>query len=254
MRITRITAAGIADHSLLNGLGLVFFMADSLEENFELEDVLLSDAESERGQNDSAPFVQLNSSQSTQVEAAPDQKVSRKLESKAKKSKKPKSMTNLTAEDLGINAESRSEKTFIELLDNLYADQPKPLVVKSHAKVKVLIVCSGALRCLEVIKNLKSVPQLKVAKLFAKHMKMEEQIRALKKTPFLIAVGTPARIMKILEQDEGAIPLKKLDYLIIDGTFKNKKSMTVYDLLDTQMDLKKLTAHLQDHVEAIINI
>lgn len=200
--------------------------ADSLENDFLVENVLLSDAEVE--QEDEA-----------------------QVEKVSKSSKKRNSA--LTFEDLGIDATESTQNSLIPLLDELYNDKPKPLVVKSHTKVKVLIVCSAALRCLELIKELKSVPNLKVAKLFAKHMKIQDQIRALKKSPFLLAVGTPARILKILEQDEDAIPLKKLEYLIIDGSFKNKKEMTIYDLLDTQMDLKKLTEFLKDHVESIIS-
>ena len=204
--------------------------ADSLEDNFVIEDVLVSDVESDDS-----------------VQQEQKQKI------EEKEPKKKNRYTALRAEDLGIEAIEYSENSFITLLDKLYEEKDQPLFVKSHSKVKVLIVCSAALRCLEIIKELKSVPKLKIAKLFAKHMKVEEQIRALKKSPFLLAVGTPARILKILEEDDQCIPLDKLEYLIIDGNFKNKKSMTIYDLLDTQMDLKKLTSHVQDHVEIISN-
>lgn len=42
--------------------------------------------------------------------------------------------------------------------------------------------------------------QTKVAKLFAKHIKMEEQVVFLKNTLVNVAVGTPGRILKLLEE------------------------------------------------------
>ena len=86
----------------------------------------------------------------------------------------------------------------------MYQDAPKPLYVKSHTKIKVLVVCSSALRCLEVFKELVH-SKIKIAKLFAKHKKVDQQVQELLQTPFLVGVGTPARLLKIMQTDPGTL-------------------------------------------------
>jgi hypothetical protein len=55
-----------------------------------------------------------------------------------------------------------------------------------------------------------------------------------------VGVGTPARIVKIMQDDPDAMPLKKLDYLMIDSSFRDGKNMSILDLPDTGLDTKKL--------------
>jgi hypothetical protein len=152
-------------------------------------------------------------------------------------------------DDLGIDIDTCNyDGTIVNLMDKLYQDQPKPLYVKSHSKLKVLIVCSSALRCLELIRQLKQM-NMKIAKLFAKHFKVSDQVKSLRDYPYLVGVGTPGRIVKIIN-DFDVIPLKKLDFLIIDVT-KDKKNCTILDLPETCMDLKKLVEMVKENVQGV---
>jgi superfamily II DNA/RNA helicase len=65
------------------------------------------------------------------------------------------------------------------------------------AEKQVLIVCPSAERAIVIIPQLKSVA--KIGKLFARHIKINDQIDALKKSTFPISVGTPNRILKLIE-------------------------------------------------------
>ncbi len=62
---------------------------------------------------------------------------------------------------------------------------------------QVIVVCPSAERAIAVIPELK--PVAKIGKLFARHIKINEQIEALKKSTFPISVGTPNRILKLIE-------------------------------------------------------
>ena len=85
----------------------------------------------------------------------------------------------------------------------------------------VVIVCSGARRAVQVIKSLSQTLKYRVAKLFAKHLKVEDQVEDLKKK-FPIAVGTPSRLMKLYEL--GALQFSSTHLLLIDGNRDTKKT------------------------------
>lgn len=63
---------------------------------------------------------------------------------------------------------------------------------------KALVICASSTRACEIIKDISSVLQSKIAKLYAKHFKVHEQVAMLKEK-VAIAVGTPNRIFKLLE-------------------------------------------------------
>lgn len=96
----------------------------------------------------------------------------------------------------------------------------------------VVIVCSGAIRCTEVIQNVSKTLKCKIAKLFAKHFKVTEQVEALQKH-FPVAVGTPNRLLKLIEL--GALSLSRCRLLVID-TAKDPKAFTVMTLPATNTD------------------
>ncbi|KAH7469299.1 hypothetical protein PRIC1_000106 [Phytophthora ramorum] len=99
-----------------------------------------------------------------------------------------------------------------------------------------LILCSSALRCVEVIKHLTPF-KCRVGKLFAKHMKVAEQATQLAKTYLPMAVGTPARVKKLLEMD--ALSLQHTTHVIFDME-KDKKQLTVLELKDTVTEMVDL--------------
>lgn len=77
----------------------------------------------------------------------------------------------------------------------------------------------------------------RVAKLFAKHMKSDEQAKQLASMYLPIAVGTPARVKKLLEMD--ALSLKHTTHVIFDME-KDKKQLTVLELKDTATEMVDL--------------
>ncbi|KAG3086347.1 hypothetical protein PI124_g16582 [Phytophthora idaei] len=99
-----------------------------------------------------------------------------------------------------------------------------------------LILCSSALRCVEVIKHLTPF-KCRVAKLFAKHMKADEQAKQLANNYLPIAVGTSARVKKLLEMN--ALSLKHTTHVIFDME-KDKKQLTVLELKDTATEMMDL--------------
>jgi hypothetical protein len=204
--------------------------ADDLNQDFVVERVGVSDSETE----EQAPRAKV--------------KIQKPMVGNSKRQQ-------ISFADLGIELDELecADSSIVTFLDKLYLHQPKPLFVKTHTKVKVLIACSSALRALEIIKDLKGMNNVKVCKLFAKHMKIKDQIKSLKESNFLIGVGTPGRILKILETDEEAMPLKKMEFLIIDGSHKDKKSFSILDLPETHMDLKKLVEMLRDSLLGVYN-
>ncbi|RLN71917.1 hypothetical protein BBJ28_00015913 [Nothophytophthora sp. Chile5] len=99
-----------------------------------------------------------------------------------------------------------------------------------------LVLCSSALRCVEVLKHVASF-KCRVGKLFAKHMKVSEQGEQLSRIFFPIAVGTPARVKKLLETD--ALSLKHTTHVIFDME-KDKKQLTIMELKDTATEVMDL--------------
>ncbi|CAI6094074.1 unnamed protein product [Clonostachys chloroleuca] len=79
-----------------------------------------------------------------------------------------------------------------------------------------------------------------VAKLFAKHMKIEEQITYLKSKKTGIAVGTPARLADLI--DNGALSLENLERLVVDASHIDQKKRGVMDMKDTMMPLARFLA------------
>jgi len=72
-----------------------------------------------------------------------------------------------------------------------------------------------------------------VIKLFAKHLKISDQLKELAK-PVSIGVGTPNRIQQLISQ--GALSLTHCRVVMIDLT-ENVKRQTILDVKDTKADL-----------------
>ena len=126
---------------------------------------------------------------------------------------------------------------------------------KHNHSPMILIISLSARRCVELQKQL-SYLKLPVAKLFAKHMKVEEQVELLKggkigdkggkgkKTTkcYGIGVGTPGRLLALLRHghdgavNSGALRLNHTELVIIDCN-EDSKGFTVCTLKDTAKEL-----------------
>ncbi|EAY93652.1 hypothetical protein OsI_15439 [Oryza sativa Indica Group] len=103
----------------------------------------------------------------------------------------------------------------------------------------LLVICSAALRSLELLRGLKMfTKECRPIKLFAKHMKVEEQV-ALLKTRVNIACGTPSRlyletfgvhvlwIKKLIDME--ALSLSRVKLVVLDMQ-RDAKSFTLFTL------------------------
>lgn len=115
-------------------------------------------------------------------------------------------------------------------------------VQKQHTEkssVALLIVCSSALRTIELIKQLIAFKgSAKTIKLFAKHIKIEEQVKQLQKGVTHIGVGTPGRISALIDRD--GLNLKALRYLVLDWNWRDQKLRRMVDIPEIKLDFMKL--------------
>jgi hypothetical protein len=113
-------------------------------------------------------------------------------------------------------------------MDNLPKESKGPFI---------LVVASGALRCIDLINTLKPNTQLSIAKLFAKHLKVPHQITFLQTHTTLFGVGTPARLVKL---DQELDFIKNLKLVVFDSSFLDEKKQSLHTLYELQADVWSL--------------
>ncbi|KAF9318503.1 hypothetical protein BG003_011147 [Podila horticola] len=102
----------------------------------------------------------------------------------------------------------------------------------------VLIVSASGVRCVDVIRSLPLFAEAaKVGKLFAKHLKVPEQVYFLENTATHICVGTPNRIDKLVA--DGALHLGRLELVLLD-CHRDAKRRTLLDIQEIRVDLFKM--------------
>ncbi|KAI9487243.1 MAG: U3-containing 90S pre-ribosomal complex subunit-domain containing protein [Benjaminiella poitrasii] len=101
----------------------------------------------------------------------------------------------------------------------------------------VLVITHSAIRSVNLVRALKEFNSTaKIAKLFAKHFKIEEQIRFLEQDAIHIGVGTPNRLSALVEQEH--LKLDNLELVVID-TERNAKSFNIFDIQEVRGELFK---------------
>ncbi|NP_001087551.1 protein CMSS1 [Xenopus laevis] len=112
---------------------------------------------------------------------------------------------------------------------------------KEKKSVLLLVVCSSAHRTLELIKLINAFKaDTKVMKLFAKHIKIKDQINLLEKNVTHIGIGTPGRIKALIDQD--GLSLESMKYLVFDWNWRDQKLRRMMDI----PEVKKETLELLD--------
>ncbi|XP_017265729.1 protein CMSS1 isoform X1 [Kryptolebias marmoratus] len=138
---------------------------------------------------------------------------------------------------LSGNDLTHSLSSYLKQVCPKWAKLQKQHTEKSSAAV--LIVCSSALRTIELIKQLTAFKgEAKAVKLFAKHIKIEEQVKLLQKGVTHIGVGTPGRIGALIERE--GLSLQSLRYLILDWNWRDQKLRRMVDIPEIKLDLMKL--------------
>lgn len=131
-------------------------------------------------------------------------------------------------------------------------------IQKQHTQTRsvvLLIVCGSALRTIDLIKQLMTFKgQAKVLKLFAKHIKVDDQIKSLSKGVTHIAVGTPGRICALLEKE--GLTVQGLRYLVLDWNYRDQKHRRMVDIPEVKGDLLKMMDHglIQSCIEGTFKI
>ncbi|GAV58954.1 hypothetical protein CFOL_v3_02487 [Cephalotus follicularis] len=107
----------------------------------------------------------------------------------------------------------------------------------------VLIISTSALRSIELLRGVRSLTkECHSAKLFSKHMKVEEQVSLLK-SRVNIASGTPSRIKKLIDIE--ALGLSRLAVIVLDihRDVKGYSLLTLPQVRDEFWDLYKNCFH-----------
>lgn len=121
-------------------------------------------------------------------------------------------------------------------------EKQKMKLTKKDVKASplLLIVTSSAVRAVELLRNTSKFRGEKChcSKLFAKHMKVNEQIEKLEKNIIHLGVGTPNRILKLIETE--GLKLDHLKYLIVDWSWTDVKKRSIYTMPDVKNDFMKL--------------
>lgn len=71
-------------------------------------------------------------------------------------------------------------------------------------------------------------------------MKVQEQVQFLKSKSTGIGVGTPARLMELI--DNGALSLDLLEQIVVDASHIDQKKRGVLDMKDTMIPLATFLA------------
>ncbi|KAI0262916.1 U3-containing 90S pre-ribosomal complex subunit-domain containing protein [Gloeopeniophorella convolvens] len=114
---------------------------------------------------------------------------------------------------------------------------------KSCGAPTLLFLTGAALRVADVTrvlrnKTLQGDKGSGVAKLFAKHVKLEEHVKYLKGTKVGSAVGTPSRVGKLL-CDTDAFSVSALTHIMLDVSHQDAKKRSLLDIPETRDEVFK---------------
>ncbi|KAF2275935.1 uncharacterized protein EI97DRAFT_433868 [Westerdykella ornata] len=120
----------------------------------------------------------------------------------------------------------------------------KPTAKSPTGAPHTLVVTASGIRAADTYRALKAglpkegVKDVNIAKLFAKHMKLAEQVAHLKKHKIDFGVGTPERLCALL--DERALSTANLKRVVIDVSYIDQKKRGILDMKELHEPLVKL--------------
>eukprot|EP01098_Paradermamoeba_levis_P002067 TRINITY_DN1241_c0_g1_i5.p1 TRINITY_DN1241_c0_g1~~TRINITY_DN1241_c0_g1_i5.p1 ORF type:complete len:344 (-),score=123.94 TRINITY_DN1241_c0_g1_i5:111-1016(-) len=158
--------------------------------------------------------------------------------------KQPLSSLELEAEALQDQNFVRMSGKLVNFLNKLF---PGGQLKKTQKEIPngspfVILCASSAVRANDLFKELNAgglnsnSKEVKLGKLFARHLKMEDQILELQGAQTNIAIGTPNRLKKLCENGALKIQEGRTKFLFIDAA-KDKKNLTIFDVKDTFNDM-----------------
>ncbi|KAI1337123.1 U3-containing 90S pre-ribosomal complex subunit-domain containing protein [Xylariaceae sp. FL0016] len=113
---------------------------------------------------------------------------------------------------------------------------------KQNGSPHTIIVAGAGMRSADLVRAVRKYQKKgnTIAKLFAKHIKLEESKQFLEKHRTGIAVGTPLRLEALVES--GALKLDKLERLVVDASHIDQKKRGVMDMKETMIPLARWLA------------
>ncbi|KAJ8587997.1 hypothetical protein M405DRAFT_741061 [Rhizopogon salebrosus TDB-379] len=114
---------------------------------------------------------------------------------------------------------------------------------KLNGAPTLLFVAGAALRVADATRILKDNRLRRekgadVAKLFARHFKLEEHVSYLKRSKIGSAVGTPGRIGKLLCETD-ALSVSQLTHVILDVSYRDAKKRSLFDIPEARDEVFK---------------
>ncbi|OBT64477.1 hypothetical protein VE03_05334 [Pseudogymnoascus sp. 23342-1-I1] len=108
---------------------------------------------------------------------------------------------------------------------------------KKNGAPHTIIVAGAGQRAADlarVVRKLQS-KDAEVAKLFAKHIKLQDAVKFLKSKRTGMAVGTPKRLDDLI--DDGALQIDRLERIIVDASHIDVKKRGLLEMKETQVPL-----------------
>ncbi|KAG9520795.1 hypothetical protein KCV07_g4126, partial [Aureobasidium melanogenum] len=143
---------------------------------------------------------------------------------------KPRNLENLPAFIEQFKDERRSDKPGKTLSD----------AVKQKSTPHTIVIAASGIRAADLTRALRKF-QTKdslIAKLFAKHIKLQEAIKMVKESKIGMGVGTPQRLIDLF--DDGALSAGRLERIIIDASHIDSKKRGILDMKEVESPLIKL--------------
>lgn len=138
-------------------------------------------------------------------------------------------------------AEARLVKNLPQFLEQYIEGGAETLkTCNGTSSPHTLIITSSAIRAQDVLREVRKygTEDSKIAKLFAKHMKLEEMVQYVQKTRFGIGAGTSARIQRLIEED--ALKVDSLKRIVLDSSYLDEKKRTIFSDRDAFVQLLNL--------------
>ena len=112
----------------------------------------------------------------------------------------------------------------------------------------MLVLCSSAIRCIELQKSLGNVMEsiqskkLRWIHAFAKHKKLHQQIEFIQSAthPIHMVFATPNRFMQLIQDEKKAFKMDQLKYVCVDYTHRDCKQKNFFDNPEIKVDFLKL--------------
>ncbi|KAG0650236.1 cms1 [Hyphodiscus hymeniophilus] len=108
---------------------------------------------------------------------------------------------------------------------------------KKNGAPHTILVAAAGLRAADLARVVRKfqTKDATVAKLFAKHIKLEDSIKFLQSRRTGIAVGTPTRLMDLMVN--GALNTDRLERIVVDASHIDLKKRGILEMKETQVPL-----------------